>query len=316
MLLTKLDKLLVITGPTASGKSSLALHLAQLYPLEIISADSMQIYRYMNIGTDKVSKEIREQVPHHLIDIKYPDEPWSVEEFQETAKQAIVEIQARDRLPCVVGGTGFYIQALLYDFPLENAPPNPDLRNRLQETAKVRGNSYVHSMLKEIDPESYGTLHPNDLKRVIRAIEYYQSTKRPISARKHLGRNSPYDTTIIGLKWKREDLYERIDDRVEDQFDRGLVEEVSKLLGMGYTPELPSMQGIGYKEVCWMLHGLVTESEAKSIIKRNTRRYAKRQVTWFAKENRILWLPFGKDIPVSYPIEQARNVIDEWLQKR
>ena len=314
MLHTQLEKLLVITGPTASGKSSLALELAQVYPIEIISADSMQVYRYMDIGTDKVSKEIREQIPHHLIDIKYPDEPWSVEEFQETAKAAIEDIQSRDRLPCVVGGTGFYIQALLYDFPLEKAPPNPDLRNKLIQSARANGNSYVHSMLKEIDPESYETLHPNDLKRVIRAIEYHEATKTPISARKHLDRNSPYDAIIIGLRWRREDLYKRIDERVEEQFDRGLVREVSNLLDMGYTLDLPSMQGIGYKEVCWMLYGLATESEAINTIKRNTRRYAKRQFTWFAKEKGILWLPIGRDKTVSHAAQQVRGIVDNWLE--
>lgn len=314
MFHVQLQKLLVITGPTASGKSSLALELAQVYPIEIISADSMQVYRYMDIGTDKVSKETREQIPHHLIDIKYPDESWSVEEFQERAKRAIEDIQGRNRLPCVVGGTGFYIQALLYDFPLEKAPPNPHLRNKLLQSARAHGNSYVHGMLKEIDPESYETLHPNDLKRVIRAIEYYESTKMPISARKHLDRRSPYDAIIIGLKWHREDLYEKINERVEEQFDRGLVREVSNLLDMGYTLDLPSMQGIGYKEVCWMLYGLATESEAKSTIKRNTRRYAKRQFTWFGKENGILWLPLDRDKTVSHAAQRARDIINKWLE--
>ncbi|HHY69137.1 MAG TPA: tRNA (adenosine(37)-N6)-dimethylallyltransferase MiaA [Bacillota bacterium] len=311
-----MDKLLVITGPTASGKSSLALHLAQIYPLEIISADSMQVYRHMDIGTDKVPKEIREQIPHHLIDIKYPDEPWSVEEFQRRATQAIEEIQGRGRLPCVVGGTGFYIQALLYDFPLENAPPNPELRNRLRETAQVKGNVYVHSILKGIDPESYETLHPNDLKRVIRAIEYYEATKKPISERKRLPNKSPYDTLLLGLKWDRQQLYEKIDDRVEEQFAKGLVDEVMHLFEMGYGPDLPSMQGIGYKEVGWMLYGLITESEAKNILKRNTRRYAKRQFTWFKNVDDIIWLPFGKDVPIICVVEDASREIDNWLSKQ
>lgn len=308
-----MTKVLIVTGPTASGKSRLALDLAKIYPIEVISADSMQVYRYMDIGTDKVTLEERKTVPHHLIDIKDPDEAWSVEEFQQRARVAINDISSRNRLPCIVGGTGFYIRALLYDFPLEDAPPNPEFRHRMKALAKLKGRITVHEMLRNIDPESYQGLHPNDLKRVIRAIEYYQATNRPISARKHQARCSIYDAMMIGLEWKRQELYEKIENRVEEQFQRGLINEVKNLMKMGYTRDLPSMQGIGYKEVCWMLEGLITEPETKEILKRNTRRFAKRQFTWFAREEGIIWLPFGKHTSQSKLLNQVQILIDDWL---
>ncbi len=309
-----MTKVLVITGPTASGKSRLALDLAEIYPIEIISADSMQVYRYMDIGTDKATPEQMKQVPHHLVDIKYPDEPWSVSEFQMLAREAVADITSRGRLPCIVGGTGFYIRALLYDFPLRDAPPDQKLRQELKVLAERRGPAVVHEMLKDIDPESYQTLHPNDLKRVIRAIEYYRATNRPISERKYLKKKRIYDSLMLAIQWDRKELYEKIDDRVDEQFERGLVEEVLNLLKMGYSEELNSMQGLGYKEIIWMLKGLATEAETKDILKRNTRRFAKRQFTWFAKEEGIIWLPFGKHKTRSQLIEEARRLIDEWLK--
>lgn len=308
-----MTKVLIITGPTASGKSRLALDLAGIYPIEIISADSMQIYRHMDIGTDKATPEERAAVTHHLIDIKDPGQPWSVEEFQQKARRAIDDIVSRGHLPCIVGGTGFYIRALLYDFPLEDAPPDPEFRRKMNQLAKVKGNQAIYEMLKDFDPESYQALHPNDVKRVIRAIEYYQATNRPISARKHQAKCSIYDAMMVGLQWKRQELYERIDNRVDEQFRRGLVDEVAGLINMGYSGELPSMQGIGYKEVYWMLKGLTTEAETKAVLKRNTRRFAKRQFTWFAKEEGIIWLPFGKHTSWTNLINQVRNLVDNWL---
>ncbi len=309
----RLAKVLIITGPTASGKSKLALDLATTYPIEIISADSMQVYRYMDIGTDKATADEMNRVKHHLINIKYPDEPWSVREFQQLAREAVTDIVNRNRLPCIVGGTGFYIRALLYNFPLEDAPPNRALRQEMKTLAKRQGNAVVHSMLKDIDPESYRDLHPNDLKRVIRAIEYYRATNLPISARKHLKHFRMYDSMMIGLEWNRKELYKRIDDRVDDQFRRGLVEEVKNLMDLGYSEDLPSMQGLGYKEVYWMLKGLATEPETRVILKRSTRRFAKRQRTWFSKEEGIIWLPFGKHKSRNQLIEQIRHLINNWL---
>ncbi len=311
-----MTKVLVITGPTASGKSRLSLDLAKIYPIEIISADSMQVYRYMDIGTDKATPRQMEQVRHHLINIKHPDEPWSVQEFQWRAKKATKEITNRGRLPCIVGGTGFYIRALLNDFPLDDAPPNRELRHKLKQLAKSKGNLAVHTILKDIDPESYQDLHPNDLKRVIRAIEYHKATNQPISARKHIKQCRIYDSMMIGLRWDRQELYETIDDRVDVQFSRGLVDEVKNLVNMGYSEELPSMQGLGYKEVYWMLKGLTTEQETKRLLKRNTRRFAKRQLTWFSREEGIIWLPFGKHKSRNQLIEQVRPLIDKWLRNK
>lgn len=305
--------MLIITGPTASGKSRLALDLAGIYPIEVVSADSMQVYRYMDIGTDKATPEQMERVRHHLIDIKDPDEPWSVSEFQVLARKAVTDIAGRGRLPCIVGGTGFYIRALLYDFPLRDAPPDKKLRKQMKDLAERHGCAVVHDMLKEIDPESYRTLHPNDLKRVIRAIEYYRATNRPISERRHLKQERIYDLLILAIQWDRKELYKRIDDRVDEQFSRGLIQEVANLMKMGYSADLDSMQGLGYKEVYWMLKGLATEAETKEILKRNTRRFAKRQLTWFSKEEGIIWLPFGKHKSRNQLIEEARRLIDDWL---
>lgn len=311
-----LNKLLVITGPTASGKSRLSMDLAEHYPIEVVSTDSMQIYRYMDIGTDKPSAEDRQRVPHHLIDIKYPDEPWSVEEFQRLAQDAISDIHSRGRLPCVVGGTGLYVRALLQGYPLKDAPPDWTFRVKMRELALRMGNQAVHALLKDVDPEAYSSLHPNDLKRVIRALEYYRATGRPISERKLSSSPPPYDVLMLGILWERNELYERIDTRVEEQFRRGFVDEVRNLLDMGYSEELRSMQGLGYKEICYYLRGLTTLDETKELIKRNTRRFAKRQFTWFSREKGIVWIEAGKDKPWSQTLEEARNVIESWLSRK
>ncbi|HHW18098.1 MAG TPA: tRNA (adenosine(37)-N6)-dimethylallyltransferase MiaA [Firmicutes bacterium] len=310
-----MEKVLVITGPTASGKSKLSLELAEYYPIEIISADSMQVYRYMDIGTDKPPIEERQRIPHHLVDIKYPDEPWSVEEFQVLARKAISEIRERGNVPCVVGGTGFYIRALLENYPLYDAPPDWETRKELQRLAQMRGNEAVHAMLRDIDPESWQTLHPNDLKRVIRAIEYYRATGRPISERKHRKLPAPYNALMIGLRWRRQELYERIDNRVEDQFQRGFVEETKRLLEMGYSEDLPSMQGLGYKEICQYLKGLTTLAETKALIKRNTRRFAKRQFTWFSREGGIIWVEMSKDKSWNSAVEEVRRLYEGWISE-
>lgn len=308
-------KVLVIAGPTATGKSAMSLDLALRFPIEVISADSMQIYRGMDIGTDKVSLEDRAKVRHHLIDIKDPDEPWSVEEFKTLASRAIEEISERGHLPCVVGGTGLYIRALLRDYPLQDAPPDWGLRREMAELAKVKGNQAVHALLRDIDPVSYRTLHPNDQKRVIRALEYHKATGRPISERLLVKPSSPYDVLWIGISWNRQLLDERIDNRVEDQWRRGFVQEVQNLLAKDYSEDLASMQGLGYKEVCLMLRGLLTPGEAKALIKRNTRRYCKRQVTWFSREEGINWVSAGNDIAWQSTVDAASALCEAWLPK-
>jgi len=306
-------RVLVITGYTASGKSALSLELAGHIPLEVISADSMQVYRGMDIGTDKVSAEERAEVRHHLIDIKDPDEAWSVEEFVSRAGTAIDLISDRGSLPCVVGGTGLYVRALLEGFPLVDGPPNPELRRELMDMARERGNEAVHACLRDKDPKSWQILHPNDLRRVIRALEYFHATSRPISERLEQKQPKPYKSFIIGIAWDRHVLEERIDNRVEMQFQRGFVEEVRSLIAKGYCEDLPSMQGLGYKEVCLFLRGLLTLEEAKNLIKRNSRRFLKRQFTWFSRERGINWVSAGNDIGWASTVNSARKLCISWL---
>lgn len=289
-----MTKILVITGPTASGKSRLAMDLSRQYRFEIISADSMQVYRHMNIGTAKASPEEMAGVRHHMIDIKDPDEPWSVEEFKERAGRAVKEIAARSAIPCVVGGTGLYVRALLSNYQLIDAPPDLLFRQDMRYLAKKEGNFAVHALLKDRDPESWKTLHPNDHKRVVRALEYYRSTGRRISDRRKENIESPYDALKLGLSWSRQALSERIDNRVEDQFRQGFVDEVEGLMRMGYHEDLTSMQGLGYKEIGFCLKGLCTLEETKHLIRRNTKRFAKRQFTWFSREEGIIWLAAGQ----------------------
>ena len=307
-------KIVAIVGPTASGKTALALDLASMIPLEVISADSMQIYRGMDVGTDKPSREDMRRVPHHLVDIKYPDEPWSVEEFQTRARAAASEIRMRGALPCVVGGTGLYVRALVRDYPLVEAPPDPDFRREMTELARRRGREAVHAMLREADPVSWRDLHPNDLKRVIRALEYFRATGKPISERRAMTGGQRFSCLMVGLLRDRQELAERIDNRVEVQFDRGFVEEVQRLLSQGYSEDLPSMQGLGYKEICQYLRGLLTLDETKSLIKRNTRRLAKRQMTWFSREEGINWIYAGKDTPWTKTVDAAKRLIAEFLE--
>jgi tRNA dimethylallyltransferase len=303
-------KVFAIAGPTASGKSKLSMDLARDFPLEIISADSMQVYKYMDIGTDKPTQEDRRKVQHHLIDVKYPDEQWNVEEFQRSATEAIYDITKRGAIPCIVGGTGFYLRALLRAFPLVDAPPNWEFRQDMESLAREKGKETVHNLLKDIDPFSWETIHPNDLKRVIRALEYFEATKRPISHRRLISEKSPYDDTIIALSWPREELYQRINDRVEIQFREGFVEEVKALLERGYSEQLSSMQGLGYFEICQYLKGLLTLEETKELIKRNTRRFAKRQLTWFSKEEGIIWIEAGNHKPWNEIVREAHCILE------
>ncbi|HHY76088.1 MAG TPA: tRNA (adenosine(37)-N6)-dimethylallyltransferase MiaA [Firmicutes bacterium] len=288
-------KVIVICGPTATGKTKLALDLGRYFPLEVISADSMQIYRYMDIGTAKPTPEEMSRIRHHLVSIKDPDEPWSVEEFKERASQAIEEICGRGNIPFIVGGTGLYIRALLSDYPLTDAPPDPEFRGAMKALAEREGKQAVHALLKDKDPEAWKTLHPNDLKRVIRALEYHRATGRPISARRLESPASPYDPLKLAIRWDRQDLGKRIDNRVEDQFREGFVEEVLRLRRLGFRSDLPSMQGLGYKEIGYYLDGLLSLDETKALIKRNTRRLAKRQFTWFSREEGITWMEASQD---------------------
>ncbi|HJV34669.1 tRNA (adenosine(37)-N6)-dimethylallyltransferase MiaA [Geomonas sp.] len=282
-------KLLVIVGPTASGKSELALRLAEEIDGEIVNADSMQVYRGMDIGTAKPSAEERARVPHHLLDIVSPDRNFSASDFRLAAAAAIADIAGRGKKAIVVGGTGLYIRALLEGL-VDSPNGDPELRRQFQD---LPGEELLRR-LSELDPETASRLHVNDRVRLIRALEVYSQTGRPISSfrSEHAFSGSYYQALKIGMKVERQELYRRIEHRVDRMVESGLVEEVERLLAKGYDREAKAMRSIGYKEIAASLAGEMTLPEAVSLIKRDTRRYAKRQMTWFGKENEIYWLEY------------------------
>lgn len=292
--------LVILTGPTAVGKTALSVKLAKAIGGEIISADSMQVYRYLDIGSAKVTPEEMEGVPHHLIDVLDPKEEFNVAVFQKLAKQAMEDIYARGRIPVIVGGTGFYIQALLYDIDFAETKEDPVYRKQLEEQAAKEGAEALHARLRQVDPESAAAIHANNVKRVIRALEYYQQTGEKISVHNERERQkeSPYQFLYYVLNTNRDELYQRIDRRVDVMLEQGLLDEVKRLKEMGCTRELVSMQGLGYKELLAYLDGECSLEEAVFILKRDTRHFAKRQLTWFRREREVRWLnlpDFGQD---------------------
>ena len=295
MVQEKINKVLIILGPTAVGKSKLAIELANKLDGEIISADSMQVYFGMDIGTAKPSKEELEDVPHHLINIIPPDKNWSVSDFISNARSIIEDIIKKGKLPIVVGGTGLYLNALIegYAFPIVEA--NKEIRGRLEGEAKVYGSPHLYEKLKNVDPDAAAKIHYNDLKRIIRALEVYELTGKPISqAQSKDVEILPYEPVIVGLNMDRKILYERIEERVDKMLKAGLVEEVKGLIKEGYDKKLSSMQAIGYKEVAEHLHGKYTYDELVNILKQNTRNFAKRQMTWFRRFKNIHWFDVEK----------------------
>ena len=284
--------LIILTGPTAVGKTALSIGLAKALNGEIISADSMQVYRHMDIGSAKVTKEEMEGVPHHLIDVLDPEEEFNVTRFQSMAKEAMVGIYGRGHVPIVTGGTGFYIQALLYDIDFTENDGDGTIRRELERLGEEKGSQYLHQLLAEIDPESAEAIHANNRKRVIRAIEYYRLTGERISIhnRREREKESPYRFYYYVLNLRRSLLYERIDRRVDIMMEQGLVEEVKKLKDMGCGRGMVSMQGLGYKEILDYLDGACTLEEAVYVLKRDTRHFAKRQITWFKRERDVRFL--------------------------
>lgn len=284
--------LIIITGPTAVGKTALSIELAKRIGGEIISADSMQVYRHMDIGSAKVTKEERNDVPHHLIDVLEPTEGFDVVAFQRLARQALEEIYGRGAIPIIAGGTGFYIQALLYDIDFTETEEDSSFRRQLEEKAAAEGPEVLHEMLKKADPESAAAIHANNVKRVIRALEFHAQTGKKISEHNETERQkeSPYQFFYYVLTTDRPILYDRINRRVDQMIKQGLVEEVQKLKGMGCTRKLVSMQGLGYKEILAYLDGEYSLEEAVSLIKRDTRHFAKRQLTWFRREREVRFL--------------------------
>ena len=282
-------------GPTAVGKSKLAVELAKKLDGEIISADSMQVYIGMDIGTAKPSKEELEEVPHHLINVIAPDQPWSVSDFIVNSKRLIEEVAGRGRLPMVVGGTGLYLNALIEGYEFPEIKKDRNVRLKLEDEAKKQGSLYLYERLKKIDPETAAKLHYNDLKRVIRALEVYELTGQPMSKQvsKDLEERQ-FEPIVVGLDLERPKLYRRIEARVDDMLAKGLIDEVKSLIKEGYDPKLTSMQAIGYKEVAEHLHGKYTHDELVNILKQNTRNFAKRQMTWFKRFRDVHWFDVEK----------------------
>lgn len=288
----KKEPLIILTGPTAVGKTKLSISLAKAIDGEIISADSMQVYRGMDIGSAKIKKEEMQGVPHYLIDVLEPQEEFHVVKFQQMAKEAMQKIRAKGKIPIVVGGTGFYIQALLYDIDFTENEKDDAYRRQLEQLAKEKGAAYLHDMLRQVDEKSAEEIHENNVKRVIRALEFYHQTGKKISEHNEEERvkESPYDFCYFVLNDERQKLYERIDRRIDEMVEEGLIEEVCTLKAQGFTRDMVSMQGLGYKEILDYLDGKTTLEEAIYILKRDTRHFAKRQITWFRRERDVIWV--------------------------
>ena len=290
------QKLLVIGGPTAVGKTDLSIKLAQKLNGEIISADSMQIYKYMDIGSAKVTEDEMDGISHYLIDVIKPDVPFSVADFKEHGDNALKDIIFNDKLPIISGGTGLYINSLTCNMTFTEAEKDDDYRIYLEKLALEEGNGYIHAMLKECDPISYEEIHPNNRKRVIRALEVFKLTNKPFSSY-NAGDdfyNSDYDVYYYVLTMDRQKLYDRINKRVDMMMEKGLLDECIKLKEMGYTSDIQSMQGIGYKEILYYLEGKISLDEAIDMIKQGSRNYAKRQLTWFRRDTRCVFLDKDK----------------------
>ncbi len=286
-------KLIILTGPTAVGKTELSIRLAKELDGEIISADSMQVYKGMDIGTAKITKDEMQGVPHHLLDCFMPDEEFNVAVFQELAKKAVRDIAARGKIPILTGGTAFYIQALLYGIEFNEEEHDDSYRNALYEIGVTEeGKQKLHEMLSECDPEYADTVHYNNMKRVVRALEYQHFTGRKFSEynEQQRQREAEYNFCYFVLNDDRAHLYERINKRVDIMMENGLLEEVTALREKGYSNTLVSMQGVGYKEVLAYLDGEITFEESVELIKKNTRHFAKRQLTWFRKEEEVIWV--------------------------
>lgn len=290
------NPLVVLTGPTAVGKTKLSIALAKALGGEIISADSMQVYKYMDIGSAKITEKEMDGVPHHLIDVLSPFEEFHIVRFQELAKKAMEDIYNRGKIPVFVGGTGFYIQAVTKDIDFTEGEEDKKYREELSRLASEKGNEFLHEMLRNIDPKSAEEIHANNVKRVIRALEFYKENGFPISQHNEEQKQNetPYNLSYFVLNAPRDLLYERIDRRVDEMMENGLVEEVQKLKDMGCRREMTSMQGLGYKEILSFLDGEIPLEEAVRILKRDTRHFAKRQLTWFRRESDVVWVDKDK----------------------
>ncbi len=306
--------LVVLAGPTAVGKTELSISLAKSINGEIISCDSMQIYKYMDIGSAKISKEEMDGVPHFLIDLLDPKDEFNVVIFKEMVTSALEEIYARNHIPILVGGTGFYIQAITRDIDFTEDNSDSSIRMELEKYLASHGRSALHDKLREVDPVSANQIHENNTKRVIRAIEYYRMHGHPISEHNEMQREktSPYDLHYFVLTDERSHLYDRIDRRVDLMIEEGLVSEVESLKEMGLDRSYVSMQGLGYKEILSYLDGEITLDQAIYLVKRDTRHFAKRQLTWFRRESDVIWIDkekfhYANDEILKYMIEEIQG---------
>ncbi len=288
-LKTAKKPLLVILGPTASGKTALSLEIAHKYQGEIISTDSRQIYTEMEIGTDAITTEQQEGIPHHLLAIRKPDETLTMAEYKDLANQKISEIYERKHIPMLVGGTGLYISAIIEGYSTPRIPPDEKLRTKLEKYVEKNGVEKLYAKLQKLDPKAAEKIHPQNIRYVIRAIEVatHRSQNAPPVEKSS---TPPFDTLLIGLEWPRPVLYERVNLRVDNQIKRGLVEEVKKLLAKGYSEKLPAMSSLGVKEIIPYIKGEMPLEDCINILKQNTRNYAKRQMTWFRRYDNVVWI--------------------------
>lgn len=302
--------MVILTGPTAVGKTALSVLLAKKINGAIISADSMQVYKHMDIGSAKIMPEEMDGVRHYLIDEFEPDEEFHVVRFAERARECLKEIYQNGQIPIIAGGTGFYIQALLYDIDFSEQEADTEYRSRLEQLAKEQGQECLHDMLKKVDEKSAEAIHANNIKRVIRALEFYHLTGEKISDHNEAERKkeSPYNFAYFVLNDDRSHLYQRIDKRVDLMIEQGLVDEVKKLKEMGCHRGMVSMQGLGYKEILAYLDGEMTLEEAVYVLKRETRHFAKRQLTWFKRERDVIWL--NKD---TYAYDETK-ILDDMIK--
>ncbi|HOX54334.1 MAG: tRNA (adenosine(37)-N6)-dimethylallyltransferase MiaA [Candidatus Omnitrophica bacterium] len=296
--MTQKKKIIFLVGPTAVGKSKIALELAKIINGEIISCDSMQVYKELNIISDKIPKSIRKRIPHHLVDIVSIEDNYNVSDFSKQALKAIEKIHAKGKMPLIVGGSGLYMKVML-DGVFEEGKSDIKIRRRLYSLAKKYGNNYLFKRLERIDPEAAGKIHPHDLRRIVRALEVYETTNKPISQmqKQACGIAKDYDIKLFGLNINRDKLYDNINRRVDEMFEKGLVGEIKRALKKKLS--LTAAKIIGIREIRDFLNSRYTEERARELIKRNTRHYAKRQLTWFRKEKRIRWIEISGKKPVS-----------------
>jgi tRNA dimethylallyltransferase len=307
------ERLLAVVGSTATGKTAVGVSLAERLDGEVVSADSMQLYRGMDIGTGKPTPEQRARAVHHLIDIIDPDERFSVAEYRARADAALADIWRRGRQPILVGGSGLYVRAVIEGPGFSMVPPDRELRRRLTEEAKREGRATLHARLAAVDPEAAARIHVNDEKRIIRALEVYETTGQPISRLQALDRGGGprYNTRQFGLRLPRAELYRRVEARVDQMIEAGLVEEVQGLVGRGYGDDLVAMKGLGYAQLVPYVRGKIDLAEAVRRLKRDTRRFAKRQMTWFRADARIEWVDAEE---VGGPEGAAEYIEKRWTE--